>query len=370
MPNDPTTGGEVWRTEGTDATTDVVKDITPGTGGSGQIQLFPFTDGFGMLRGSDVYVSDGTDTGTRLLGSVDLDGYGPAFPTVVGSRFYFRGGFSGYGSVVWRSDGTAAGTFAFTAAAFDTNPGSPFPFAGPVAQLGDKVIFTAQYPHAAGDPVPGGARRIYVIDTAQADEVRQATTAPSISGTAAVGSKLTGAQGTWTREPNKYAYKWLRNGTPIPNATSTTYTPGTADSGAQISFRVTASGIGGPNVVSADSAAVVIGGAVATPKPSPSPTTPAAAKLSVSKSAKLTGSARVGQSLKLKLPKFRQSGVKLTFAWYANGKLIKKQTKSSLKLTKGLKGKRITAKIKVKKTGYKTLTLTVGPSGKVKSAKR
>ena len=40
VPDDPTTGGEVWRTDGTEAGTRVVKDITPGVGGSGQIQLF------------------------------------------------------------------------------------------------------------------------------------------------------------------------------------------------------------------------------------------------------------------------------------------------------------------------------------------
>ena len=45
----------------------------------------------------------------------------------VGSRFYFRGGFSGLtGASLWRSDGTAAGTFALTAGAFDgVAPGHP-----------------------------------------------------------------------------------------------------------------------------------------------------------------------------------------------------------------------------------------------------
>jgi hypothetical protein len=90
----------------------------------------------------------------------------------------------------------------------------------------------------------------------------------------------------------------------------------------------------------------------------------------VSKRPKLTGTALVGRSIKLRLPTFAQSGVKLSFRWFADGKAIKKQTKSSLKLTKGLKGKRITVQITVRKAGYKTLTLTVGPTGKVKSARR
>jgi ELWxxDGT repeat protein len=378
-PNDPTTGGEVWRTDGTDAGTRVVKDITPGVGGSGQIQLFRYGSGFGMFRGSDIYVSDGTEAGTTLLNSVDGDGLGPAFPVVVGSRVYFRGGFSPYGSAMWRTDGTAAGTFGLTAGAFDgVTPGNPD--AGPSAQLGSKVIFTAQYPHASGDPIPASARRISVLDTGQADETRQATAAPSISGTPAVGQKLTGAKGTWTSEPNRYIYKWLRNGTPIPNATGTEYTPSSADAGAQVVFRVTASGIGGPNVVTADSAPISVGGVVSPPattppstppavKPSPKPA-PTKPKLTLRRKAKLTGAARVGARIKLALPTFTQSKVKLAFRWYANGKRIKAQTGSSLKLTNALKGKRISITITATRTGYSSTTLTVSLSGKVKSKKR
>jgi ELWxxDGT repeat protein len=377
-PDDPATGGEVWRTDGTEAGTRVVKDITPGVGGSGQIQLFRYGTGFGMLRGSDIYVSDGTDAGTTLLGTVDLDGYGPAYPVVVGSHAYFRGGFSPYGSVMWRTDGTAAGTFGLTAGAFDgVTPGNPD--AGPAAQLGSKVIFTAQFPHASGDPVSVNARRIYVLDTSQADETRQATVAPSISGTPADGQKLTGAKGTWTLEPNHYVYQWLRNGTPVPNATGTEYTPSSADAGAQVTFRVTASGIGGPNVVTADSAPVTVGGAVplpgtnpipkptVRPRPTPAPTRP---KLTVRRKAKLTGAARVGQRIKLTLPTLTQSKVKFAFRWYADGKLIKKQTKSSLKLKNAYKGKRISVTVTVTKTGYKSTTLTLRLGGKVKGRKR
>jgi ELWxxDGT repeat protein len=371
LPSDPATGYEPWRTDGTEAGTRVVRDITPGTGGFTTSKLFTFGSGFGMLRGSDVYASDGTEAGTTLLGTVDSDGYGLLYPLAVGSRFYFRGGLGPYGSVLWRSDGTPAGTFGLTAGAFDgIAPGNPD--VGPPVQLGDKIIFTGRFPHQPGDGVDVSARRIFVLDTTQADETRQATTAPSIAGTPAVGQKLTGARGTWTLEPNTYVYKWLRNGTAIPNATSTEYTPSTADAGSQISFRVTASGIGGPNQVTADSAPVSVGGAVAapTPTPTPSPSPATLLSLTVRTKAKLTGTARVGKRITLKLPKIVQSGVKLSIRWYANGKLIKKQTKSTLKLASAVKGKRITAKVTVTKTGYRTLTLTAGPTAKVKARRR
>jgi ELWxxDGT repeat protein len=369
VPNDAVTGAEVWRTEGTAATTRVVKDINPGSGGIGVVKPFAFKNGFGMLRGAELWVSDGTDAGTKQIGRVDNDGYGPGHEKVVGSRIYFRGGYSGWGSVVWRSDGTAAGTFALTAGAFD-GVKAGHPYAGPFAQLGSKVIFTAQYPHAAGDPLPSSVRRVYAIDTSQPDITRRATSAPTISGTPAVGQALRGDKGIWTLEPNRYAYQWLRNGTPIPNAKADTYRLNTADAGAEIRFRVTATGIGGPNVAEALSAPVVVG-AAANPQPAPTATpapapAPAAKSLTVKKKPKLTGAAKVGKTVKLTLPKFAQPGTKLTFRWYANGKLIRKQAKSSLKLTNALKGKRITATITVKKAGFKTLTLTVGLKGKVK----
>ena len=88
----------------------------------------------------------------------------------------------------------------------------------------------------------------------------------------------------------------------------------------------------------------------------------------MSKKPKLTGAAlRRPEASSSRLPAFAQSGVKLSYSWYANGKRIKKQIKSSLKLTKALKGKRITVKITVTKAGYKTLTLTVKLGGKVKA---
>lgn len=67
---------------------------------------------------------------------------------------------------------------------------------------------------------------------------------PSISGTPQVGQTLNGSDGTVV-DGTVTARAWLRNGTPIGGATSSTYLLDPADEGATITFRVTASGAGG-----------------------------------------------------------------------------------------------------------------------------
>jgi lysophospholipase L1-like esterase len=70
------------------------------------------------------------------------------------------------------------------------------------------------------------------------------TVAPTISGTTQVTQTLTGTTGTWTNSPT-FTYQWLRNGAAITDATATTYALVQADKDATITFRVTASNLGG-----------------------------------------------------------------------------------------------------------------------------
>jgi hypothetical protein len=72
------------------------------------------------------------------------------------------------------------------------------------------------------------------------------TVAPAVTGTAAVGQVLTCSQGTWTGTPTPtYAYQWLRGGSNISGATSSTYTVISGDSGTTLSCRVTATNAAG-----------------------------------------------------------------------------------------------------------------------------
>ena len=63
--------------------------------------------------------------------------------------------------------------------------------------------------------------------------------APTITGKAVVGKKLTAHPGTWTPGDVTLSYQWLRNGMPIAGATGTKYKLKNKDKGKKISVRVT-----------------------------------------------------------------------------------------------------------------------------------
>ena len=87
---------------------------------------------------------------------------------------------------------------------------------------------------------------IYWIPTPPAISI-----APTLSGTPAVGKKLTTTKGTWANSPTGYLYKWQRcdnagaNCVDIPNATKASYTLVSADAGHEIRSEVLASNSAG-----------------------------------------------------------------------------------------------------------------------------
>lgn len=114
-------------------------------------------------------------------------------------------------------------------------------------------------------------------------------------------------------------------------------------------LRVTVSSIG-----SATATVTVQLTAPAAPVPPPAP--PAPPKKFTAKTPTITGTARVGKTLKVKVgswsprPSYR-------YQWYANGKKItKKGTESSFKLTSKQKGKKLTVRVTGRKAGYVTVT--------------
>ncbi|MBD3948140.1 Ig-like domain repeat protein [Nocardioides ganghwensis] len=95
------------------------------------------------------------------------------------------------------------------------------------------------------------------VVVATAGGALQATVQPVITGTATAGSNLKVEPGTWSQPSPTFRYQWLRDGVPIPNATSVTYRLSPEDAGKNVSVTVLASKTGFADG-SANAAAVAV----------------------------------------------------------------------------------------------------------------
>jgi len=138
-------GGELWKTDGTEAGTVLVKDISPGTAGSnpankaavGGFLLFSANDG---TLGDELWRTDGTEAGTVMVKDI-VPGSGGSTITrraVAGTVCYFSANVPGLGTELWRSDGTDAGTTLVS----DLTPGTGSSNFTTFGVMGDTVFFS------------------------------------------------------------------------------------------------------------------------------------------------------------------------------------------------------------------------------------
>ncbi|HEX5728352.1 S8 family serine peptidase [Microbacterium sp.] len=85
-----------------------------------------------------------------------------------------------------------------------------------------------------------------------------AATPPTIAGDPEVGETLVARPGDWEGEGVEFSFEWLRDGEPIPGAVARDYRVRTADVGAALSVRVTASRPGEVNPGTADSEELIV----------------------------------------------------------------------------------------------------------------
>jgi len=110
----PEAGMELWRTDGTEAGTALIKDIYPGGFWSLESSTIVEMDGFLLFQADDgvhgqaLWRTDGTEAGTQLLNDIH-----PVLESSqkVGGVLYFPADDGVHGVELWRSDGTEAGTF-------------------------------------------------------------------------------------------------------------------------------------------------------------------------------------------------------------------------------------------------------------------
>lgn len=117
---DDLNGMELWKTDGIDAGTLLVKDINSGIGDSivydeyqwmvsmNGFLYFTATDG---VDGAELWKSDGTEAGTTMVKNINASGdSNPSFLTVANGILFFSADDGINGLELWKSDGTEAGT--------------------------------------------------------------------------------------------------------------------------------------------------------------------------------------------------------------------------------------------------------------------
>ncbi|MER5433191.1 Tat pathway signal protein [Streptomyces sp. NPDC002588] len=160
---------------------------------------------------------------------------------------------------------------------------------------------------------------------------------PKVTGTAKAGAKVTATPGGWSATPSSYTYRWQADGKAISGATATTYTVPAALVGKKLTVTVTAVRSGWTSA-SATSAAVTVAKGDA-PKATRAPV--------------ISGTAKVGKTLKTTKGTWSPAATSYAYQWYANGRAISGATKSSLVLKAVQKGKKITVKVVAHRTGHK-----------------
>lgn len=124
----PEAGRELWRTDGTSAGTEPLRDIVPGRGSSGATNFLTVGDKvyFAATTGqtAQIWVSNGTDAGTRPITSPDMMFTIASRFTHVDGTLYFSAADGLHGLEPWKTDGTAGGTTMIANLAPDAAPAS------------------------------------------------------------------------------------------------------------------------------------------------------------------------------------------------------------------------------------------------------
>jgi hypothetical protein len=175
------------------------------------------------------------------------------------------------------------------------------------------------------------------------------TTPPKVTGTAAVGSKLTTDTGSWTAAPSSYTYQWKADGTAIEGATESTYKISAAQLNKKLAVTVTAHKAGREDATATSSTVTVALGTAPTATKKPT----------------ISGTAKVGKVLKAAKGTWSPAPGSYSYQWYANGTKITGASKSSLTLKSAQRGKKVTVKVTAHRTGHRDGTSTSKATGAI-----
>jgi large repetitive protein len=202
-------GQELWRSDGSPGGTRLVRDIRPGSAGSGLLamtvhrgRLYFFADD--GVWGLELWSSDGTREGTRLVRDV-CPGPCPAalYGAIAsaGDRLYFTAGRFG-DFELWRTDGTREGTRRVAAPC-----SACFSFLGnPLLPLPDgRVFFVLHHPQSG--------RELWVSDGTP-EGTRVLDLAPGRPGSDPTGLTALGNRLLFWADDGAVSSLWISDGTP------------------------------------------------------------------------------------------------------------------------------------------------------------
>ena len=164
-------GQELWISDGTESGTMLLVDINPGSANGADsywaLRSAVILDGNlyftanNGVNGSELYVTDGTPIGTGMLvniapDEVEIKSSGPDYFQLIDDQFFFTADNGTTGDELWISDGTKEGTsFVKEIVNYTSSGGYPVGFSGPFFPLGDKVLFTADNYNTSYDDSDG-----------------------------------------------------------------------------------------------------------------------------------------------------------------------------------------------------------------------
>jgi ELWxxDGT repeat protein len=147
--NDGSSGNELWKSDGTAAGTVLVKDIKPGSNSGNPTDLTNLNGSLFFAAdngatGRELWKSDGSAAGTVLVKDINpgTDNYGGSSPgglTDVNGTLFFSAYDGSSGYELWSSDGTTAGTLLVK----DINPGSHSAYPSALTAENGTLFFAA-----------------------------------------------------------------------------------------------------------------------------------------------------------------------------------------------------------------------------------
>ena len=175
------------------------------------------------------------------------------------------------------------------------------------------------------------------------------TTAPAITGTAAMGRTLTALRGTWSPTGPSFSYRWLVGSTTVQNgSTATLAISKAAWVGKRIGLVVTATAEG----VSASSNQVL------------SPVV-APGKITFTSGPGISGTPRVGSTLRLRPEKATPSGLTRSLRWLRDGRAVAGATGSTYVVKRADRGHRLSLQVTYRKPGWVTVVKRTASTSRI-----